>query len=188
MSSADGLWSLALRLECTHRPWCCLFCVKVFATCMGAKWSVCVCVCVCWAAVDRLWGWMSYFICLGQWITLHTTTQAFTRALTHTIHAHEFIASQRRCLVNQNQGQEEFNVHACTQTTLHSHKHTAPIISIFIRVVFRTVDRFLSHSVNCNCKKFRAWRRFWGTNAHEQNKQKGYQIFMQLETRMGSKV
>lgn len=61
-------------------------CALVFSGVYVGAWDVrlCLCECTCWDAVDRMWGWMSYCVCLNQWITLHAATHAVTQTFTWT--------------------------------------------------------------------------------------------------------
>lgn len=69
----------------THtRPLCCTVLVLKCLVHECIHWCLYVYTSHTNTAVDRMWGSMSYFICLSQWITLHAATHAFTQAFTHT--------------------------------------------------------------------------------------------------------
>lgn len=114
------------------------------------------------------------------------------RSVCTQTHKHEFTASPWQHLVNQKWGYAEFTVHTFTQQILSKPDrwtHFLSIISIFLhgallslQMLFRPLEKKKSFC----CLLYLVFKGFHGqemtaTNAHEHNKQKWYQIFMQLK-------
>lgn len=124
-------------------------------------------------------------------------------------HAHEFAATPRQCLLNQNQGQREFSGaqttdlleqnyrHTLTHTPRHCYFHISARPQIFLqplqsnipdpiqpqRIVFILLTVF-----DIQSEIHGAEMAEMATSVHKQHQQKGYKIFMRLKTRMGSTV
>lgn len=200
MSPADSLWGPAHSSENTHRPSCCVAGVLKYLVHVGpwcTSMFVCVCACTCWAVVDRMRGWMSYFVCLSQWITLHAATLAFTQAFTHTDTC-TWIHCIPLAMFGESKPRSKrvhcAHIYPTDSTKLHRHTHFLPIISIFLlwlRVLAPAVKFLRSYSATENrvftlLTVFGIQKNSWGgdgcsTNAHKQHKQKGYKIFMGLK-------